>query len=68
MAAGLTDHVWTFRELLTVKFRFCCSSRRLPEGGDRKRRDKIAFEMPAPFKFPLTVSAKPLAVVGWRFE
>jgi hypothetical protein len=20
MAAGLTDHVWTFRELLTVKF------------------------------------------------
>jgi DNA polymerase-4/DNA polymerase V len=22
----------------------------------------------APFKFPLTVSAKPLAVIGWRFE
>ena len=22
MAAGLTDHVWTFRELLTVKFGF----------------------------------------------
>jgi hypothetical protein len=20
MAAGLTDHIWTFRELLTVKF------------------------------------------------
>jgi len=26
-----------------------------------------SLENPAPFKFPLTVSAKPLAVVGGRF-
>jgi ABC-type Zn uptake system ZnuABC Zn-binding protein ZnuA len=42
----------------------------IAEGLARKypKHEAVFKKNLAPFKFPLTVSAKPLAVIGWRFE